>query len=257
MEKEIIGIAGFGNMGSAIWKALHKEKDILIYDPYITQFPAGSHHTENINDFIMKSDIIILCVKPDKVKEFLSEVKSPKKIISIAAGITLSSIRENLPEGSSAARLMPNLPLTVGQGAIGYISDNALREKTAELFSKLGLLVEVSKEELMNSVTGLSGSGPAFVFSFIQAMAEGGVKCGLSYDQALRLAVQTVKGSAEYLEEELSKDKSIHPSLLRNRVTSPGGTTIYGLEKLEENSFHFAVMNAVFTAFKRSEELGK
>lgn len=257
MKKEIIGIAGFGNMGSAIWKALSGEKDLLIYDPYVTQFPSNAEHTEDLHDFIMKSDIIILCVKPDKIKEFLSEIKTPKKIISIAAGITLSSIKNSLPEGSSAARLMPNLPLTAGQGAIGYISDGKLRETTVGLFSKLGLLVEVAKEELMNSVTGLSGSGPAFVFSFIQALAEGGVKSGLSYDQALRLAVQTVKGSAVYMEEELAKDKSLHPGALRNRVTSPGGTTVYGLEKLEENAFHFAVMNAVFAAFKRSEELGK
>lgn len=257
MEKEIIGIAGFGNMGSAIWKALHGERDLLIYDPYISQFPSDSRHTESLNNFINKSDIIILCIKPDKIEEFLSHIKTPKKIISIAAGITLSSLKKSLPEGSSAARLMPNLPLTVGQGAIGYISDSALKEKTVELFSKLGLLVEVAKEELMNSVTGLSGSGPAYVFSFINALAEGGVKSGLSYDQALRLALQTVKGSAAYMEEELSKDRTVHPGTLRNRVTSPGGTTIYGLEKLEQNSFHYAVMNAVFAAFKRSEELGK
>ncbi|MBP6740676.1 MAG: pyrroline-5-carboxylate reductase [Leptospiraceae bacterium] len=244
-----VGIIGLGNMGYPIYQAIQNEFAVTCYDPYnknkeIPFEPVFSKFEEN-------SEIIIVCVKPDKVSDVLKQLKAPKKIFSIAAGISLSKLRENAPPNSKIVRLMPNLPLQIKEGCMGFIGDKEAYDDVKSIFEKLGLLIELSSESAIDAVTGLSGSGPAFVFSFIQALAEGGVKSGLPYSDALRLSIQTVKGSAMLLEEE----SGTHPSELRNKVTSAGGTTIFGLDKLEENNFHYAVMNAVFAAFKRAEEL--
>lgn len=247
-----IGIIGLGNMGYPIYKSIHSEFTVICYDPYSKRedikFQADLSRLEE------DSEILIICVKPDKVSEILKHLKSPKKIISIAAGITLNKLKEFSPPNSQIVRIMPNLPLQIKEGCIGYIGDKGIYSDVKSIFEKLGLLIELSSEAVIDAFTGLAGSGPAFVFSFIQALAEGGVKSGLSYSDSLKLSIQTVKGSAMLLEEEL-KLQDTHPMELRNKVTSAGGTTIFGLDKLEENKFHFGVMNAVFAAFKRAEEL--
>jgi pyrroline-5-carboxylate reductase len=246
-----VGIIGLGNMGYPIYSAIQNEFRITCYDPYSKRKDITFE-----TDFtkLEECEILIVCVKPDRVVETLKQIKTPKKIFSIAAGISISKLRENSPANSQIVRLMPNLPLQIKEGCLGFIGDREAYEDVKGIFEKLGLLIELSTEAAIDAVTGLSGSGPAFVFSFIQALAEGGVKSGLTYSDALRLSIQTVKGSAILLEEELRTNEA-HPNELRNKVTSPGGTTIFGLDKLEENHFHYAVMNAVYAAFKRAEEV--
>ncbi len=247
-----IGIIGLGNMGYPIYQAIKSEFEVICYDPYSKRKDISFEG--DFSKLEEACEILIVCVKPDKVAETLKQIKTPKKIFSIAAGISLSKLRENSPENSKVVRIMPNLPLQIKEGCMGFIGDREAYEDIKAIFEKLGLLLELSSEAAIDAVTGLSGSGPAFVFSFIQALAEGGVKSGLAYSDALKLSIQTVKGSAMLLEEERRRNEA-HPNELRNKVTSPGGTTIFGLDKLEESNFHYGVMNAVFTAFKRAEEL--
>ncbi len=262
LEKEIdmkytIGIAGCGNMGGAIYFSL-KERyptQVLGYDPYIT----SNQKIELISswdEFVSKSDLILVCVKPGKVIELLKQIKVPKKIISVAAGIHIDTILKNLPTGSNVVRVMPNLPLLVSEGAIGFFGDEELYETVSEIFQPLGHSVKLGSETLMDAVTGLSGSGPAYVFKFIQALAEGGVLSGLGYQEALDLSIQTVIGSAQLLRKEREKDPTTHPEVWKNKVTSPGGTTIAGLVELEKNGFSNAVLEAVKAAANRSKELG-
>lgn len=247
-----VGIIGLGNMGYPIYKSIQKEFAVTCYDPFSNR--TDVEFEPDISKLEANSEILIICVKPDKVSTILKELKTPKKIISIAAGITLGKLKEFSPPNSQIVRIMPNLPLQIKEGCMGYIGDKEIYSDVKSIFEKLGLLMELSTEAAIDAFTGLAGSGPAFVFSFIQALAEGGVKSGLSYSDSLKLSIQTVKGSVMLLEEEL-KSQNAHPIELRNKVTSAGGTTIYGLDKLEENKFHYGVMNAVFAAFKRAEEL--
>ena len=251
-----IGIVGHGNMGGAIYESVKGKFTTFLYDPMRTS-TAEYHYETDFDGFIEKSDVILLSVKADKVIETLKRIKKPRSVFSVAAGISLAILCENLPTSSKVTRLMPNLPLTVGEGVIGYIGDRETYPDVISIFSGIGLLKEVLSEESLNAITGLSGSGPAFVFSFIQALAEGGVKSGLSYSDALRISIKTVKGSAILLEKELEKNPDLHPYTLRNKVTSPGGTTIFGLDALEKGSFTFSVIDAVFSAFERAKELGK
>lgn len=255
--KHTIGIAGCGNMGGAIYFSL-KERyptQVLGYDPYIT----SNQKIELISswdEFVSKSDLILVCVKPGKVIELLKQIKVSKKIISVAAGIHIDTILKNLPTGSKVVRVMPNLPLLVSEGAIGYFGDEELYETVFEIFQPLGHSVKLNNETLIDAVTGLSGSGPAYVFKFIQALAEGGVLSGLGYQEALDLSIQTVIGSAQLLRKEREKDSTTHPEVWKNKVTSPGGTTIAGLVELEKNGFNYAILEAVKAAANRSKELG-
>lgn len=254
---QTIGIAGCGNMGGAIYLSLKKRypTQVLGYDPYMTS-NKKIELVSSWEEFISKSEVIIVCVKPGKVSELLKQIQTPKKIISVAAGIGTQAIRKDLPSGSQVVRVMPNLPLLVSEGAIGYYGDKALYETVSEIFQSLGHSVELGSESLIDAVTGLSGSGPAYVFKFIQALAEGGVLSGLGYQEALDLSIQTVIGAAELLRKERKKDPATHPEVWKNKVTSPGGTTIAGLAELEKNGFSNAILEAVKAATKRSQELG-
>lgn len=256
-----IGIIGLGNMGSAIYESINDNFEIYAYDPYKSKENSNTtmQFFENFSDILDNCEILLVCVKPNVVKEILEKVNKPKKIFSIAAGISLHNLKNYITDTeirsqSKFIRLMPNLPMTVSKGCIGFMGDEEVYPEVYEVFSKLGLLVQVDSEKQMDAITGLSGSGPAFVFSFIQALAEGGVKSGLPYKNALELSIQTVIGSALYLSEEVKKGE--HPYSLRNKVTSPGGTTIFGLDKLEEGRFTHTVMNSVYSSFKKSMELG-
>jgi pyrroline-5-carboxylate reductase len=256
-QSKIIGIIGFGNMGSAIYNSIKNKYKLYVYDPFKRNDEKNIPFARSIIEIESQCNLVILCVKPDQIRDSISSFSRSNNFVSIAAGITLGQMKEKAPAHSKLIRLMPNLPLLVEEGAMGYIGDKELYPEIVEVFGQLGRLVEIKKESLMDAVTGLSGSGPAFVFSFIHALAEGGVKAGLSFEDALTLAIQTVKGSALYLEKELERSMDVHPASLRNKVTSPGGTTIYGLEKLEEGKFHHSVMNAVFAAFERGRDLEK
>lgn len=252
---EKIGFIGLGNMGTAIWKAIRKRYECIAFDP--DQKQKGIEYYPNLLELSRDSDILILAVKPAVVYSVLRQLPKAVSLISIAAGVPIDKMRSVLPPGCQIVRTMPNLPLLVGKGAVAYYGDSALYPYVESIFSRLGLVIELPREDLLDAVTGLSGSGPAFVFSFIQALAEGGVKSGLSYKESLDLSLQTVLGSVEYVIQERRKNPNLNPIELRNRVTSPGGTTIFGLSTWEKNSTYYGIMESVYHATLRAKELGK
>lgn len=203
-------------------------------------------------------DVIVVAVKPDVVVTVCKDIVSVEQtagalIISVAAGVTIETLELNLP-GRRVVRVMPNTACTVGQSASGFalgnLSTDEDREIVKSIFGSCGIAHEM-KEFLLNAVTGLSGSGPAYVFQFIEALADGGVRVGLPRDVALQLAAQTVKGAAEMV-----LASGTHPGELKDRVCSPGGTTIAGVDELERGGFRSATIQAVKAATKRSMQLG-
>ena len=181
-------------------------------------------------------------------------------ILSIAAGITTKQMEELIPSKNKQRiiRVMPNTPSLVSCGACALCAGTFATEKDKNtviaLMSCIGICKEISnrKEYLMNSIVGLSGSGPAYVYMFIEALADGGVKCGLTRKDALHLAAQTVMGAAQMVLET-----GVHPAILKDNVASPGGTTIAAIKSLEKNGFRHAVIDAVDVCTKRAAELGQ
>lgn len=259
-----IGCIGLGNMGSAICIGLSQllhPKSIIGYDVDSSKVKdlAGKINlsaASSIQELSDKSDVIIIAVKPNMVKTVTNEIKSKQKatlIISIAAGITLARLSEWLGDSYRIIRCMPNTPALIGEGmsVLSTISatENDIRIAQA-IFSALGKVM-ILPENLMDAVTALSGSGPAYVFTFIQAMADGGVKTGLTRNDALTLAAQTVLGAAKMVLQ------GQEPIVLRGKVTSPGGTTIDAIHILEKNGFSGIVMDAIEVAYKKSQKLGE
>jgi len=211
---------------------------------------------DSIQALVAQSEVIVLCVKPNDVASALTAADTwkDKLLLSIAAGVTVETLSQHTGGQAKVIRVMPNTPALIGQGASAFSrgatasADDA--ELAQELLSSVGTVSEV-KESLMDAVTGLSGSGPAYVYTIIEALSDAGVKQGLPRDVSLQLACQTLKGAAMLVEES-----GMHPSELRDQVTSPGGTTIAGLAALEENGLRHALISAVETATKRSTELG-
>jgi pyrroline-5-carboxylate reductase len=205
------------------------------------------------------ADIIILAVKPQIVdpvaKEIALKLGAGKLLVSVAAGVPLLRIEGNLQTGARVVRVMPNIPCVVGAGASAYAGGKhataADLEKVGAILNSFGIGLVV-EEKYLDAVTGLSGSGPAYVFVFIEALADGAVQVGLSREVALKLALQTVYGAAR-----MGIDSTKHLGELKDEVTSPGGTTIAGLYALERKGFRGAVMDAVVDATRRSQELGK
>ena len=204
-------------------------------------------------------DTILLCTKPLDVSNALqasaqAAAGRPRLVISIAAGITLTALEDSAGENDRVIRAMPNTPALVGKGAAGFcLGLRATREdaETARLLlGSTGLAVEVP-ERLMNAVTGLSGSGPAYIYLVIEALADGGVRMGIPRADAIRLAAQTVLGAAAMVMET-----GEHPAVLKDMVTSPGGTTIAGLAELERCGLRSAMIGAVTAATRRADELG-
>jgi pyrroline-5-carboxylate reductase len=210
-------------------------------------------------DVLKSCKVLVLAVKPQMIPALLTEIHPvllPNQLfISIAAGITLAQLAEGLGEPTRIVRVMPNTPALVGMSATAFsvnarttVEDVALVTK---LFQAIGIAFPVA-EKLLDAVTGLSGSGPAYVYVMIEALADGGVRAGLPRDVAQQLAAQTVLGSAQMV---LTTGR--HPGALKDAVASPGGTTIAGLHALEQAGFRGAVMDAVLAAAQRAEELGK
>jgi pyrroline-5-carboxylate reductase len=203
-------------------------------------------------------DVIILAVKPQQMAAVLSELRPAIKphhlLISIAAGVRIATLSKGLGENVRIVRVMPNTPCLVGQSASGYCLGPAATAAdgvlVGQLLGAVGRAFAVD-EKLLDAVTGLSGSGPAFVYTVIEALSDGGVRMGLPRDVALSLAAQTVLGSAEMVLQT-----GEHPAVLKDRVTSPGGTTIAGLQALETGGLRAALMAAVEAATRRSIELG-
>jgi pyrroline-5-carboxylate reductase len=219
----------------------------------------GSRVVLDNSQVVAESGIVLLAVKPQKMSEALASIRDHVRkdalIVSIAAGVTLSRLAGGLPEGQRIIRIMPNTPCLVGQGAscfsLGAHATPADGELVAELLSAVGAAYEVP-EKLLDAVTGLSGSGPAFVYTMIEALAAGGVASGLAPELAAELAARTVVGAAEMVLQTGDT-----PANLRNQVTSPGGTTLAGLAVLTECRFSETVSAAVEAATRRSVELGK
>ena len=205
---------------------------------------------------ISASEILLLAVKPQVFGLVTTDItpNTNSTVISILAGVTISKLEQAFPS-QPVIRVMPNTPATVGEGMTAIAAGTNAQEKHLEqarsIFNAVGEVVEIP-ESSMDAVTGLSGSGPAFVALMIEALADGGVASGLPRAIALQLATQTVLGTAT-----LIKETGIHPAVLKDRVTSPGGTTIAGVAKLESLAFRSALIEAVRTATARSKELGK
>ncbi len=268
LDKKIAFLGG-GNMAEALIKGLiaagtAKPDHILVTDVSPDRL---AHLRKTYGIIIQKSNpdaareagIVILSVKPQVIERVLGEVASvvddEKLVISIAAGVAIAKIEKALKDGSRVVRVMPNTPALVLAGAAGLAGGkHATSEDLAlaqNIFNSVGRAVVV-EEKLMDAVTGLSGSGPAYVFMIIDALSDAGVKAGLPRQLALELAAQTVYGSAKMVLE--TKE---HPGKLRDMVTSPGGTTIEGLHALEKGKLRATLMNAVEAATARSKELGK
>lgn len=254
-----VGVVGLGKMGAAIAIGINagSKSQVFGYDPFTKTKLPGVEYKASLLALEESAEIIILAVKPSDITQVVSEFQKPKTFISIAAGIPISLLEKSAPENSKFARLMPNLPLVVGRGAIGYFCDPEVDLVVKELFGNLGTLVRLENESLLDVVTGLSGSGPAFVLTFLQALAEGGLKEGLSYTQSLDLAIETLGGTIEYFKKLKETNPDLHPMEVRNWVTSPGGTTIHGLDALERGGLTTSVRDAVASATQRSRELGK
>ncbi len=265
--KKTIGCIGAGNMGGAILSRLAAGIDpslILVYDADADKAKKLSRATgitvaATAEDLARASSIIIVAVKPDTVAAVLGAIKGSiaagSIIVSIAAGITLAAMERIIGPSAKLVRVMPNTPSLVGEG-MSVLSPNANVDgdsliEVEQIFSKIGRAM-VLPEKLMDAVTGLSGSGPAYVFTFIQALSDGGVKLGIPRDKALLLAAQTVMGAAKYV-LETGED----PMSLRGKVTSPGGTTIEGIHVLERSGFAGIVMDAVEHAAQKSQRLGE
>lgn len=218
----------------------------------------GVRTTTDNREAVKGADIVLLGVKPQIIKGALQDlrghVKKNQLIISIAAGISTRFIETYTGE-VPVVRSMPNLAVTVGMGATAiapgtHATDDDLN-RAAEIFRSVGI-VETVPEPLMDAVTGLSGTGPMYVFHFLEAMADAGVRMGLNRDAATRLSIQTLRGAAE-----LAERSGIHPAALKDQVTSPGGTAITALHVLRREAFSAIVMDAVEAATRRSAQLGE
>ncbi len=263
------GFIGAGRMATAlacgfIEQHLARAEQILASDASpaaAQQFAAatGARTSDDNGQVAAESDCVILAVKPQQMAAVLAGLRgrlsARQLVVSIAAGVPLAAITRQLGEGPRLVRVMPNTPCLIGQGASAYcLGPGAVAadgELVARLLGAVGRAFEL-EEKLLDAVTGLSGSGPAFAYVVIEAMSDGGVRMGLPRDVSLALAAQTVLGAAEMV---LSSGE--HPAVLKDRVASPGGTTIAGLAALEAGGLRAALMAAVEAATRRSIELGK
>ena len=268
LQDKKLAFVGSGNMAEALIKGLLQPAGVVapenicaadISQPRLRDLHNryGIRISPDNKEVVKFAEIVILAVKPQVIRPVLQEiaewVDESKLLISIAAGVKLETIQENLNPGR-LIRVMPNVAALV-HAAITAISRGKYATEedlqlAQEIFQAVGATVVV-EEKLMDAVTGLSGSGPAYIFSAINALADGGVKVGLPRDVALKLAAQTVYGAAKMVIET-----GEHPMKLRDLVTSPGGTTIAGIYALERDGFGAALMNAVEVATRRSQELG-
>jgi len=217
----------------------------------------GTRVTADNGEAVAQADIVVVAVKPQVLPGVLgacaAAIPSEALVISIAAGVTLAQLAELVGAERPIVRAMPNTAARVGRAASAYATNVHVtgehRALVVRLFGAAGMIGEV-EEKLLNAITGLSGSGPAFVFLFIEALADGGVAAGLARKDALPLAAQTVLGAAEMV-VKLGR----HPGELKDEVCSPGGTTIAGVRALEAGGFRGAVMEAVLAAWQRAREL--
>ncbi len=268
MKTRRLGFLGAGNMSGALIKGLLHggvlpPERILASDvkaERLDQLRASHaiHTTTDNHALIRDCDVVVVAVKPQVIDRVLTEVgqdvRRDQLIVSVAAGVPIEALEARLPKESRVVRAMPNTPATVQAGATAIAGGTHAQHDdlriARELFEAVGRVV-VLDEALLDAVTGLSGSGPAYVMVIIEALADGGVKVGLHRDTALLLAAQTVFGSAKLLLET-----GEHPGRLKDMVTSPGGTAIAGLHTLESGALRKTLIDAVEVATKRAAQLG-
>ncbi len=256
-------------MGSALVRALvcqgsHAPERVLVSDPHSERRQAlaadlGIRTSASNREAAEFADLLLLATKPqvfDKVLPDIASSTGPQTlVVSIAAGVSIGSMESQLTPGTRVVRCMPNTPALVGAAAIGIAAgthaSQADLDRVKALFDRVGVTVTLD-ESLLDAVTGLSGSGPAFIFVIIEALADAGVKMGLSRSAAMRLAAQTVYGAAKLLIET-----GEHPGRLKDMVCSPGGTTIAGLHTLESGGLRTTLIDAVEKATLRSQDLGR
>ncbi len=270
LAKHKIAIIGAGNMGRAIIGGLLKGKDAdagqisasrrsqRALNALAEQFPGINTTSDNV-EAVNSASIVILAVKPQMVVKVIKEIKAAVSektlIISVLAGITTKTLQEKFGLDLPVVRTMPNTPALVDEGATAicagdFAGDDDLDSARA-VFEAVGS-VEVVPEYLMDAVTGLSGSGPAFIYMVIEALTDAGVKQGIPRPIASNLAAQTVYGAAK-----LAIDTGKHPAILRDEVTTPGGTTISAVAELESHGLRTMFIDAVATATRRSKELSQ
>lgn len=269
LSGKVVGIIGAGNMGEVLIRGLIqsgkvKKSDIIASDMnqerlgYIAK-TYGIRVTPSNVELVEKASIVIIAVKPQNIDDLLDELSTSSHeehlFISIAAGVTTEKLARKMHHQSGIIRVMPNAPASVLAGIAALCPGRNISpvdlQRAVSIFECVGKAVIIKNEALMDVVTGLSGSGPAFVFLVIESLSDAGVQLGISRKEASLLAAQTVFGAAKMLLET-----GRHPSELKDIVATPGGTTFAGLKMLEKGNFRSTIMDAVEAATVRSRELG-
>ena len=264
-----IGFIGLGNMGGNLARLVAQDErfrsELLLANRSRDKAEkiaaeVGGQPVSN-EEVFAQAEVIFLGIKPAQFEGLLAvyqevlEERDSLLLVSMAAGLSLERLEKMIPSHHRWIRMMPNTPVAVGEGVISYALSQQAHQADEDLFRELlslaGLLVKLDEKQL-DAATALAGCGPAFVYLFIEALADSGVRAGLSRDISLQLANQTLLGAAK-----LSQISGQHPAQLKDQVCSPAGSTIAGVASLEENAFRGTVMDAVQAAYKRTQELGK
>lgn len=267
MGKKKVGCIGTGVMGSALMESVIRViggDQVVVCDADAQKAEAfckknGCVHAGSNRDVASGADYVFLAVKPQYLLPVLEEISSKLSaetvVVSMAAGVKIEFLRKHLDGHAKIIRIMPNTPAAVGSAMIAIAPDTGVlpaeTQELQRLLSSAGL-TEQTGEHLMDAVTAVSGSGPAYCYLFIEALSDAAVQMGMPRAQAIRYAAQTLKGSAEMVLQT-----GTHPGVLKDSVCSPAGTTIAGVTKLEEKGFRSAVIAAALAAWERSRELGK
>ena len=262
-----VGFIGCGNMGGALARAVCRVSEAKVYISDYSEEKAKAFANENgafatSNEFIASQcDFIFLAVKPNVFPSVLTPLRdlfaknSSSVIVTMAAGLSLDTVGALVGGNHAIIRIMPNTPAAIGEGMITWCKNAPVTDKAVGefevLLSHAGRLDAID-ERLIDAASAVAGCGPAFVYMFIDALADGGVQCGLPRDKALMYAAETLKGAADMV---MKTGK--HPGLLKDEVCSPGGTTIEGVAALEAGAFRATVSEAVVAAFEKTKMLGK
>ena len=263
-----LGFLGAGNMGEAMIRGLLSAKlrlpeQVVVYDAAPGRGEDlrrrfGVVSARSVGEMLGACDTVVVAVKPQVLSSVLSGISRDaargKTFVSIVAGAKISFYEKALGEGANIVRTMPNTPALVGMGSTGIFFPpsvgGATRQEVLALFSSFGTVAEMPREELLDAVTALSGSGPAYAFLFLEALADGAVRAGMGRAEASLLAASTLEGAARMVRET-----GKHPAELKDMVMSPGGTTAAGVAALERGAFRATVMDAVLSAWQRCREL--